>query len=307
MQRVRLMSWCRSCLSGVHLPAFAAAEAGLFADQGLELEFVDLAGIPDGTLRGFSTRANAVADGDVDFALTSVAFQLAAQDAAEGRLAARFAAISHRRGPLAALVDAGSDLHAPSDLPGARAARWSMRWFADEYESALAHMGLDAPVTVEVPGDPQIALARGEIDVIPVWMDMAQKYGDGDDLRVRAIALETDVYASGLLAADRLPSDLVAGVRDAFAAGYELQLEQPELGIAAFRRRFPDISEDHIRTNWAVFERYAFGGGAPGSMDASRWEATIAYTAATHGLSTFPGERVYRPELLAPAAEQVPA
>ena len=33
-------------------------------------------------------------------------------------------------------------------------------------------------------------------------------------------------------------------------------------------------------------------------MDADRWEATIAYTAATHGLSQIAGERFYRPELL---------
>ncbi len=38
-------------------------------------------------------------------------------------------------------------------------------------------------------------------------------------------------------------------------------------------------------------------------MDAERWQATIDYTAATHGVSTFPGERIYRPELLAPALE----
>ncbi len=47
-----------------------------------------------------------------------------------------------------------------------------------------------------------------------------------------------------------------------------------------------------------MFEPYAFDGVAPGSMDADRWEATIAYTAATHDLSQIAGERFYRPELL---------
>jgi len=27
MERVRLMTWCRTCVGGVHLPAFAAGEA----------------------------------------------------------------------------------------------------------------------------------------------------------------------------------------------------------------------------------------------------------------------------------------
>jgi len=54
MQRVRLMCWCQSCVSGAHLPAFAAAEGGLLAEQGLEVEFVPAAATPDWTLRGFT-------------------------------------------------------------------------------------------------------------------------------------------------------------------------------------------------------------------------------------------------------------
>jgi hypothetical protein len=38
-------------------------------------------------------------------------------------------------------------------------------------------------------------------------------------------------------------------------------------------------------------------------MHADRWETTIEHTAATHGLSSFAPERLYRPELLAPAVE----
>ena len=42
-------------------------------------------------------------------------------------------------------------------------------------------------------------------------------------------------------------------------------------------------------------------------MHADRWETTIEHTAATHGLSPFAAEQVYRPELLAPAVEYAPA
>jgi hypothetical protein len=59
----------------------------------------------------------------------------------------------------------------------------------------------------------------------------------------------------------------------------------------------------HVRDNWALFEPYAFDGGAPGAMNAERWETTIEHTAATHGLSAFSPELVYRPELLAGAVE----
>ena len=305
MEHVRLMTWCRSCVSGVHLPAFAAAEGGLFAERGLEVEFVDCARAPEWTLQGFTVRPKAVASGEVDFGLTSVAYVLAAQTELGGRLGARFAAVSHQRNPIAGIVRDDSRLEHPADLQGARAARWSMPWFTQEYAGALAYMGLDPSVIVDSP-DPDAQLESGEIDVIPTWVDMTLNHV-GRGYAVRPIALDIETYSTGLLAADRLPLELVTRMRDAFVAGYELQLERPELGIAAFRRRFPEISEQHIRDNWSLFEPYAFDGGAPGAMHADRWETTIEHTAATHGLSPFAAEQVYRPELLAPAVEYAPA
>jgi len=160
-------------------------------------------------------------------------------------------------------------------------------------------------VTVDGP-DPDDLLQRGEIDVIPTWIDMTLNHA-GQGHAVRPIALGIETYATGLLAADRLPLELVMRMRAAFNAGYQLQVEQPELGIAAFRRRFPDISEQHIRDNWDLFEPYALDGGAPGAMHADRWQTTIEHTAATHGLSRVPAEQIMRPELLAPAVEYAAA
>jgi len=302
MEHVRLMTWCRSCVSAVHLPAFAAAEGGLFAEQGLEVEFVDCARAPDSTLRGLSTRVDAVAAGEADFGLTSVAYLLAAQSAADGGLPVRFAAVSHQRNPIVGVVRGDSGLQEPEDLAGARAARWSMPWYTQEYAGALAHLGVGPPVVVDTER-PGTALGSAEVDVIPTWMDMTIAHRGDADFSIRTIPLDIDVYTTGLLAADRLPLELVTRMRNAFLAGYDLQRDEPELGIAAFRRRFPDISEEHIQANWELFEPYAFDGPPPGSMDAERWQATIDYTAATHGVSTFPGERIYRPELLAPALE----
>lgn len=303
MDRVRLMGWCRTCVAGVHLPAFAAAEAGLFAEQGLEVEFVACARAPEYSLRGFTVRPKAVAAGDADFALSGVAYLLAAQTEADGRLPVRFAAISHQRNPISAIVREDSQLEEPEDLPGARTARWGIPWFTQEYAGALSHMGLGPPAIVDTPDDLDRALERGEIEVIPTWMEMMLHHRRASDLAIRAIPLDIEVYTTGLIAADRLPLELVARMREAFVAGYRVQVAQPELGIAAFTRRFPDVPEKHVRANWALFEPYAFVGGRPGSMDAGRWRATIDHTAATHGLSVFAGEQLYRPELLSPALE----
>ncbi len=301
MDRVRLMGWCRTCVSGMHLPAFAAAEGGLFAEQGIEVEYVGCTRAPDYSLQGFTARPKAVAAGDADFALSSVAYLLAAQTELGGRLPVRFAAVAHQRNPIVGIVREGWGLQEPQDLPGARAASWSIPWFTQEYAGALAHMGLGSPEIVERSEGLDGALGRGEIDVIPTWMDMTL-YHHQADFPIQTIPLDIEVYTTGLLAADRVPLELVSRFRDAWVAGFELQLEQPELGIAAFRRQYPDVSEEHVRANWAVFEPYAVDGVvAPGSMDSERWSETIDYTATTHGLSVFDGERLYRPELLAPA------
>lgn len=305
MERVRLMTWCRSCVSGAHLPAFAAAEGGLFAEQGIEVEFVGCARAPEWTLEGFTVRPKAVGSGEVDFGLTSVAYVLAAQTAMEGRLGARFVAMSHQRNPIAAIVRDDSPFESPADLQGTRAARWSIPWFTQEYAGALSFMGLDPSVLVDTR-EPDAQLESGEIDVIPTWMDMTLNHV-GNGYAVRSIGLDIETYATGLLAGDHLPLELVTRVRDAFVAGHKLQLERPELGIAAFQRRFPDISERHIRDSWALYEPYAFDGDAPGAMHEDRWETTIEHTAATHGLSPFAAEQIYRPELLAPAVEYAAA
>jgi len=304
MDRVRVMGWCRTCVPGLTMPAFAAAEAGLFAEQGIEVEFVGCTRASDYSLSGFTTRPKAIAAGDADFAFSAVTYLLAAQTELGGRLPVRFVAISHQRNPITAVVRADSDLHEPEDLPGRPAARWSIPWFTQEYAGALAHLGLGAPEVVDLCDDLDLALARGEIDVIPTWMDMTL-YHRLPEFAVRTIPLDIDVYTTGLIAADRLPLELVTRMRDAFMAGYDLHREDPELGIAGFRRQYPDVSAEHIRRNWTLFEPYAFDGVPAGSMDADRWQTTIEYTAVTHGLSIVPGERFYRPELLTPALSPV--
>lgn len=297
MHRVRLMGWCRTCVTGMHMPAFAAAEAGLFSEQGIDVEFVACAKADDYSLAGFTTRPKALAEGYADVALSGVAYLLAAQTQLRGRLPVRFIAVAHQRNPITAIVRADSELREPADLAGRRAARWSIPWFCDEYAGALAHLGVGAPRVVERRERLDEALAGGEIDVIPTWMEMTL-YHRRAELEIRTIALDIDVYTTGLIASDRLPADLVARLRDAYAAGYELYRRRPELGIEGFLRRHPDVDEEHIHRNWALHEPYAFAGPRPGAMDAERWAATASHTATTHGLAEIDAERLYRPELV---------
>jgi ABC-type nitrate/sulfonate/bicarbonate transport system substrate-binding protein len=293
MERVRFMTWCPRAVTGMTLPAFAAAEAGLFAQQGLDVEFVAATYAPA-----------ALAAGDADFALTSAVHVHGAQAKAAGRLPVRVVASFHQRNPIAGVVRCDSGLLTPEDLVGARTARWSMPWFADEYAGAMAHMNLGAPVLVETPGGLDEALGSGAVDVLPMWIDdtapaQAQGltlYHGGEGFAVRAIALDIPVYSTALAANDGVPIDVVRRMQHALAAAHELHREDPEPGLAAFGRRFPEVSAEHARVSWAIYEPYAFDGVPPGSMDAGRWRDTVAYTARTHGLPTLPEDRIYRPE-----------
>lgn len=277
----------------MHLPAFAASEAGLFARQGLDVEYVPSSRAPE-----------AVAAGGADFALTSAVHVLAAQTQAGGRLPVRFVATFHQRNPIVGVVRTDSGRRTPSDLAGARAARWSIPWFAREYAGAMERLRLAAPVLIDTPGGLDQALGSGAVDVLPMWMDdtaPAQALGmtlfhDGEGFGVRTIALDIPVYSTGLIASDRVAPDVVRRMQHALVAGHDLQRVHPEAGLAGFGRCFPEVSCDHARASWALYEPYAFDGVTPGSMDAARWRETIAHTAKTHGLSTFPEDRVYRPE-----------
>jgi len=300
MVHVRLMTWCSRSVSGMHLPAFAASEGGLFAERGLEVEYVAAAAT--------ANAAEAVAAGDADFALTSAVHLLAAQTNAAGSLPIRFVANFHQYNPIAGVVREDSGRRTPQDLGGARAARWSIPWYAQEYAGALDRMGIAAPVIVETPGGLDQAIGSGEVEVLPMWMDDTTPavinglilHHAGESFGVRAIALPIPVYSTGLIAADRVPLEVVCLMREALAAGHDLQRDRPAPGLAGFQRWFPDVSEEHVRVNWSLYAPNAFDGGSPpGTMHAERWQDTIVHTARTHGVTALPGERVYRPELVA--------
>jgi hypothetical protein len=292
----RLMGWCPRAVTGMHLWVCAAAEAGLFAELGLDVEIVPAA----------VDAPAAVAAGDADFALTSAVHLLSAQSRLGGRLPVRFVAVFHQRDPISAVVRRDFGLEHPRDLAGMPAARWSYSWFADAYAGALDYLRLEAPVLVDWPGGLDEALGSGAVAVLPMWVDDTapahalgmRLYHAGNGFDVRTIALDIPVYSTGLTAADRVPLDVVRRMRTALGAAHELHRAQPEPGLAGFRRRYPHVSEEHARTSWGLYEQYAFDGAAPGEMRADRWAATIPFLSRTHGVAALAPERVYRPELL---------
>lgn len=288
-------------MSGTQLPIFAAAASGLFAEHDLEVELVNVLSTNGRYgLSDFAERVRSVARDEVDFCVSAVAYVLTAQAEANGELPARFAAVLHQRSPVGGLVAGDSEMQGPEDLPSRRVARGPMPWFFAEYQAGLAERGLGEPVVVDLPegvSSPE-ALARGYVEVLPGYPEMVPGNSSKAGFPLRAIPLDIEVYASGLVAADRLPLEVVSRMREALAAGFYLQREQPEVGIAAFVRQYPSAPVESIRESWSLFQPYGFAGAEPASMNVDRWKWTIEYTAAAHGLPAPPPDRVYRPELL---------
>lgn len=296
--RVRVMLWCTTCVPGLQLPLFAARAAGVFEKYGLDVEFVDPVPPRDMTLEGLSVRVNAVDAGAADFAVTGVAYLLAAQAAANTSLGVRFVTTFHQRSPIAGIVPASSDVHGPADLQGKLTAAHGLAWMVHEYEAALAHTGLEPAPMVDANDGPYAArsLARGEAEVSPAWVDTIPSIQRGAETAFRAVPLDVRVYATGLLASDDVPDELAGRMADAVAEGVALQRAQPEVGIDVYHRHYPKASKDDLHLAWSVYAPNGPGDGAT-LMSPERWEATTAFYARAYDLPAVEVAAVCRPEL----------
>lgn len=283
---VRLRFYCTGCCPGYHLPYFAAQAAGIFADHGLEVEFLE----PD---RNGSVAS--VADGGAEFCLTSV-LHLLREKAARPDLAARFVAIVMQRSPIAALVPEDSTIRTAADLAGRRVAGSPDNHHVADYQAALVTLGVKPSKVVDVPyREAPAALGRGEVDAVADFAELVPRTRRQAGLDVRPVRFGLDIYASGLVAADRLDVDLVRRMRSAVIAAVELQHQDPKAGLEAFSARYPAVDQAEALEGWALMEPNVFTDAEVGAMDAARWEATIAHVAGTHGLPALDGPRVYNP------------
>lgn len=243
-----------------------------------------------------------VAGGGADACLTSVTHYLGAWVGAE-RVAARFAAVVVQRSPMAAFVSSVSPLHRPADLGGRRLAAPPHNRLVAEFRAALGEAGV-APlhdVAVDYLEAPA-ALARGEVDVVADFVDLLPRTRRLAGIPLRPIPVGREVYASGLVVADRMPGELAGRLRDALVAALEAQRRDPAAGLDALRRRYPEVDPREALEGWSLVEPNIFTAGGPGAMDRRGWEATVAFTSSAQGLPAPPPEAVFRPELAAGAS-----
>lgn len=297
--RVRVMLWCTTCVPGLQLPLFAARAGGVFETYGLEVEFVDPVPPRDMTLEGLSVRVNAVDAGAAGFAVTGIAYLLAAQAAANASLGVRFVTTFHQRSPIAGIVPASSDVRGPADLQGKLTAAHGLSWMVHEYEAALAHTGIEPAPLVDANDGPYAArsLERGEVEVSPAWVDTIPSIQRGAETAFRAVPLDVRVYATGLLASDHVSDELAARMAEAVAEGAALQRTQPQVGIDVYHRHYPEASKDDLRLAWSV---YAPNGPSEGAtpMSPERWGATTAFYARAYDLPALEIADVCRPGLV---------
>lgn len=281
-------------MPGYHLPYFTAAAIGLYEQEGLDVEIVD----PEPGI----DNVRALARGAYDACLTSVAYFLRAKDE-EPALPVRFVFMVARRTHMAAFcradhaVDGGRAPETLSDLAGASLLGTADSPFVREYVGAMAELGIDAGPLVELPYDEVMeALAAGRGDVAADYLDLLPAFESAaaaQGVTVRALPFYRsglDLYGSGLVVADRMRTErpealgrLVAAVRGAL----ELTRRQPRIGLPLLTSRFPEAEEARALEGWRAGEPLIFGdsadGAALGAMDASTWQRTIAFHAATHG------------------------
>ncbi|MDQ3897589.1 MAG: hypothetical protein M3326_10180 [Actinomycetota bacterium] len=137
-------------------------------------------------------------------------------------------------------------------------------------------------------------LARGHVDAVADYEDLLPRARRHSGMDLRSVPLNLEVYSSGLLAADRLPLELVERVTDAILAALERQRRDPERGIPEVVARSPRVVPDDAREGWRLVEGRIFTGEALGSMTHGRWKTTSAYLSASHHLAPVAAERMYR-------------
>ncbi|HET7488269.1 MAG TPA: ABC transporter substrate-binding protein, partial [Acidimicrobiales bacterium] len=277
-----------------HLPFLSGARRGVFARHGLDVEVLDAPPPP------WTANAVRVARGEVDFAASSVACFLLARTAAHGEFPARFVAVLHQRSPLAAVVPADSAMATVEDLAGQRIGRgrWA-EWMAEEARQAVADHGVRAPEVVPVEwGEVSAALARREIDVIAVYLDAAAGMARRPSASgVRTVELGGDTYATGILANDRVPHDVIVRMRHALTDAFEAQRDDPEAGVELLCDQIPHVRADQVRAVWARLVPFVFGNRPVGTMGHRRWADTMAWARRVHGIGQLDAADVYRTEL----------
>jgi len=168
-----------------------------------------------------------------------------------------------------------------------------------EYCGALSFLGLEPPLPVPMDyAAAPSALAAGEIDAVADFADLIPRTRRQSGIAVRAVPLRLPFYASGLVAADRLPTGTVVAIQAALAAALEAQRDDPRAGLGELALRYPDADPAEAIEGWSLVEPNIFTDRPVGSSDPERWAATVEYAAAVHGLPAPAPETVFRPDVI---------
>ena len=258
----------------------------------MDVELLDPSGEADNAVR--------VGRGDADFCLSRAAGFLVAAAGSPEPLGARFVAVLVGRSPISAFVPAPSAVVGPAQLPGLRVggAVWAMA----EFLGAMSWLGLNPPVVVPMSrtsggGLLQEAcamLAADDVDMVADFEDLLPRVRRHAGMDVRSVPLGAEVYSSGLVAADRIPDDLVDRVRTAVLAAMARQRGDPALGLAQLVARSPRVVPADAVEGWQLVEPRIFTGDRAGSMTGTGWATTVEYLSAAHGLDPVALDLVWR-------------
>lgn len=244
---------------------------------------------------GGSKNIAAVARGEADFTLTSVVRHYFNARIEFGEFPARFVAMVVQRNPLAVFVPEDSPCEKLSDLAGRSLATEVGSPHADEVPALFAELGLAAPRLVPCESAPA-AVGRRDVDGMIGFLDGLPRNRRRAGVPLRGFPLDNQIYASGLLASDRLSEEAVWSMRTAMVAALERQRAQPEAGLEEYCRRYPETVPEEALEGWELVKPYVFTGVEPGFMADGQLEDTIGYAAGVRQVPAPPAATVYRPE-----------
>ena len=200
---------------------------------------------------------------------------------------------------MSGFVVADSPLTTPADLAGRRLGAPEKSRLVNEFQAGMAMLGLAPAELVSLDyGLAPAAMARGEVDMVCDFVDLLPRIRRQAGDAVRPVPLGLDVYSSGLVAADRIPDEVVARLQTAIAAALEAQRADPKAGLAELDRRYPDADPFEAVEGWELAAPNIFTGPTPGSSDPETWARTIAHIAGAHGLPAPDPDTVFRRELV---------
>lgn len=243
-----------------------------------------------------------LADGGADFCITSVAHYLTAR-AQYGPLPARFAAVIGQRHTIGAIVAEDHPASSPEGLAGCRLGGTPGNPLVESLLSALTWLGVAAPEVVPVDDPPAASLGGAEIDAMAATVDTLRRNARLAPVPVRAVSVGADAYMSGLVAADRVPDEVVRRVADALIAALHTYRLDPASGVSALCSRYTDVDPQDALDGWTAVADYIFVPDRPvGSMTLQGWEQALRFTSSAHGLPLPEPETVYRPQFLLASA-----